>query len=92
MLGTPTEKKADRIDLQVQKNKLGHSVAKVRWNVDWNNDVPPIGTIVTVEGEVSEWNGGWLQIKWLWCDNRPEWFHRLYRNQTCRGGKGPILC
>ena len=30
--------------------------------MDWNNDVPPIGTIVTVEGEVSEWNGRiWLQ-------------------------------
>ena len=52
---------ADRIDLQVQEIN-GHSVAKVRWNVDWNNDVPPIGTIVTVEGEVSEWNGRiWLQ-------------------------------
>ena len=34
---------ADRIDLQVQEIN-GHSVAKVRWNVDWNNDVPPIGT------------------------------------------------
>ena len=52
---------ADRIDLQVQEID-GHSVAKVRWNVDWNNEVPPIGTVVTVEGEVSEWNGRiWLQ-------------------------------
>ena len=52
---------ADRIDLQVQEID-GHSVAKVRWNVDWNNDVPPIGTVVTVEGEVSEWNGRiWIQ-------------------------------
>ena len=52
---------ADRIDLQVQEIG-GHSVAKVRWNVDWTNEVPPIGTVVTVEGEVSEWNGRiWLQ-------------------------------
>ena len=41
---------ADRIDLQVQEID-GHSVAKVRWNVDRNNEVPPIGTVVTVEGE-----------------------------------------
>ncbi|MDP6871760.1 MAG: hypothetical protein QGI73_05985 [Candidatus Thalassarchaeaceae archaeon] len=52
---------ADRIDLQVQEIG-GHSVAKIRWNIDWNNEVPPIGTVVTVEGEVSEWNGRiWLQ-------------------------------
>tara|TARA_Y100000590_G_scaffold138810_1_gene158966 strand:- start:458 stop:2011 length:1554 start_codon:yes stop_codon:yes gene_type:complete len=52
---------ADRIDLQVQEID-GHSVAKVRWNVDWTNEVPPIGTVITVEGEVSEWNGRiWLQ-------------------------------
>lgn len=52
---------ADRIDLQVQEID-GHSVAKVRWNIDRNNEVPPIGTVVTVEGEVSEWNGRiWLQ-------------------------------
>ena len=40
----------------------GHSVAKIRWNVDWTNEVPPIGTVIIVEGEVSEWNGRiWLQ-------------------------------
>ena len=51
---------ADRIDLQVQEID-GHSVAKVRWNVDWTNEVLPIGTVIT-EGEVSEWNGRiWLQ-------------------------------
>ena len=52
---------ADRIDLQVQEIG-GHSVAKIRWNVDWTNEVPPIGTVIIVEGEVSEWNGRiWLQ-------------------------------
>ena len=39
---------ADRIDLQVQEIN-GHSVAKVRWNVDWNNDVPPLARLLQLK-------------------------------------------
>ena len=56
----PYGEQADRIDLQVREVE-GHSVVEVRWFVDRNNDIPPIGTIITVEGEVTEWNGRiWL--------------------------------
>lgn len=56
----PYGEQADRIDLQIREID-GHSVVEVRWFVDRDADIPPIGTIVTVEGEVSEWNGRiWL--------------------------------
>ncbi|MDP6149440.1 MAG: hypothetical protein QF365_05655 [Candidatus Thalassarchaeaceae archaeon] len=56
----PYGEQADRIDLQIREVD-GHSVVEVRWYVDRDVDVPPIGTIVTVEGEVTEWNGRiWL--------------------------------
>ena len=56
----PYGEQADRIDLQVREVD-GHSVVEVRWFVDRDNDIPPIGTIITVEGEVTEWNGRiWL--------------------------------
>tara|TARA_B100000700_G_scaffold34345_1_gene33196 strand:+ start:179 stop:1738 length:1560 start_codon:yes stop_codon:yes gene_type:complete len=56
----PYGEQADRIDLQVRELG-GHSVVEVRWYVDRDNDIPPIGTIITVEGEVTEWNGRiWL--------------------------------
>ena len=56
----PYGEQADRIDLQVREVD-GHSVVEVRWFVDRNNEIPPIGTIITVEGEVTEWNGRiWL--------------------------------
>ncbi len=56
----PYGEQADRIDLQVRELD-GHSVVEVRWYVDRDNDIPPIGTIITVEGEVTEWNGRiWL--------------------------------
>ena len=47
-------------DLQVRELD-GHSVVEVRWFVDRDHQVPPVGTVVTVEGEVSEWSGRiWL--------------------------------
>ncbi len=52
----PYGEQANRIDLQIASHD-GNSVIKVRWNVDLTVTVPPIGSIVTVEGEVSEWNG-----------------------------------
>ena len=56
----PYGEQADRIDLQVREID-GHSVVEVRWLVDKDHPVPPVGTLVTVEGEVSEWNGRiWL--------------------------------
>lgn len=56
----PYGEQADRIDLQIREID-GHSVVEVRWFVDRDADIPPIGTIVSVEGEVSEWNGRiWL--------------------------------
>ena len=56
----PYGEQADRIDLQVREVD-GHSVVEVRWFVDRDNDIPPIGTIITVEGEVTEWNARiWL--------------------------------
>ena len=56
----PYGEQADRIDLQVREVD-GHSVVEVRWFVDRDNEIPPIGTIITVEGEVTEWNGRiWL--------------------------------
>ncbi|MDP7659187.1 MAG: hypothetical protein QGF77_04480 [Candidatus Thalassarchaeaceae archaeon] len=56
----PYGEQSDRIDLQIREVD-GHSMAEVRWYVDRDIDVPPIGTIVTVEGEVTEWNGRiWL--------------------------------
>ena len=66
---------ADRIDLQVQEID-GHSVAKVRWNVDWNNEVPPIGTVVTVEGRGIgvEWEN-LDSVQRLWCNYSPGWFY-----------------
>ena len=56
----PYGEQADRIDLQVREID-GHSMVEVRWLVDKDHPVPPVGTLVTVEGEVSEWNGRiWL--------------------------------
>ena len=56
----PYGEQADRIDLQVREVD-GHSALEVRWFVDRDVDIPPIGTIITVEGEVTEWNGRiWL--------------------------------
>ena len=56
----PYGEQADRIDLQVRELD-GHSVVEVRWFVDRDHQVPPVGTVVTVEGEVSEWSGRiWL--------------------------------
>ncbi|MBT4962072.1 MAG: hypothetical protein HOK23_00195 [Euryarchaeota archaeon] len=57
----PYGEQANRIDLQVASHD-GNSVIKIRWNVDLTVTVPPIGSVVTIEGEVSEWNGRiWLQ-------------------------------
>ena len=55
----------DRIDMQVMDSEDGYTVAEVRWvkNGYINaTNLPEIGSIVYVEGEIVEWNGSiWLQ-------------------------------
>jgi len=49
----PYDNGADRIDILVED---GYNVSEVRWT-DTGPMLPPIGTLVQVVGEVSEWNG-----------------------------------
>ena len=55
----------DRIDMQVMDREDGYTVAEVRWVKNGyinETNLPEIGSIVYVEGEIVEWNGSiWLQ-------------------------------
>ena len=55
----------DRIDMQVMDKNDGYTVAEVRWVKNGyinESNIPAIGSIVYVEGEIVEWNGSiWLQ-------------------------------
>ena len=48
----PYDSGSDRIDILVED---GYNVSEVRWTE--TGLLPPIGTLVQVVGEVSEWNG-----------------------------------
>ncbi len=55
----PYDSGTDRIDLLVED---GYNVSEVRWTE--TGILPPIGTLVQVVGEVTEWNGRiWLSSK-----------------------------
>ena len=53
----------DRIDMQVMDKDDGYTVAEVRWVKNGyinESNIPAIGSIVYVEGEIVEWNGSCL--------------------------------
>ena len=58
---------ADRIDLQVREID-GHSMVEVRWLVDKDHPVPPVGTRDRRRrGERVEWQN-LVSFEWIWCN------------------------
>ena len=56
----PYDSGADQIDLLVED---GYNVSEVKWT-ETSGFLPPIGTLIEVKGEVTEWNGRiWVSSK-----------------------------
>ena len=94
----------DRIDMQVMDKDDGYTVAEVRWVKNGyinESNIPAIGSIVYVEGEIVEWNGSiWLQSSGRGAvyakpgaDVIPTWtsLSELARNTTAFEGESIIV-